>query len=1239
MFDLQRNNGAVESLLRRKVKSPNPNDLSKAPFSRLEQSAADYVPTLVHLIVLLLRSLDSDRLDGDEADLLSRLVPLDESLRRHLQSLWGGLQTEDEDGRFPDNQVGMCKAGCMDILESLFFIERPSHRVPEASSLVYRFVVFATIPVDHVVTPDQVTHRISRLMYWCRSLVLYKIVCSPDLEVEDVDGVEDRFLRFVRDSYRTPFAGITEAKRQIFAITKNDLPLPKVLWTGDAQIVHGIPMDIAGISTMVSKTIKVLYKELRRDLLFNMPAYNANAKSLLESKSGGGLEDNLGDNRSRYSFVWDRNNQCSGYTLDLVNHIVSDDALRRKFVDRTKGDDGKINWNPGALANWLQKVRRWLQKLLAVAHLTAGQPGRGVEFLTTNMCNTSIQIRGVYFIDGLVMLLSLYGKADNLRGAQRPVARFLCKDTSYLLVSYLTYIREMEIIASTVLYDKEQTALYGYLLGVKEGRKLETRDLSEGIAGMFLTHLKVYATVKSWRHMASAWMHRFLGYTNVSALTHNGPLDSQAGHSQQIATMVYGRSNFDHPSIGREEFQLFWKVSVEWHKLLHLNTQGPPPCQIVGTRQALLDQNSGAGASASAVTNVHHHHHHHRIQVVRSVGDVGIDFPSLACSESALRGLLALGYDKFKSSHQARAIHRVLMREEDLLVVLPTGGGKTLLFLLPAVVESGRFTTVVICPFVALRNDLVQRLWNANVSVQVYSQSVGIGDVDILLVSVEQCMSEALQNGLAHLHDGGRLGRIVVDECHVAVTASLWRQAVREMEHVRRVPVPLLLLSATVPPTMEDQLKAFFVSQLAIVRSPTTRSNICYKVMKDGRPVNDTLSTVLLSKPSAPKSIIFLRGREQTRHLAEALCAHGFLAVHYHGGLDEPTRTASQTSWMRGDADIMVATGAFGAGIDFGAVRLVVHMDEPYSMIDLAQESGRAGRDGLPSEHIVILPGHWQTKAETCPRMQEFLSGMKCRRWVLQEYLDGCGIDCFSSGCDRCDVCESVATRVRTANSPPTQGSDTNAHDLFNLDMDLFDDAGEEAFAMTEERPTKRMCMADALLSDAATESHEGLASQSLVSLNLVQFLRGAADKCILCTLDGEQHGWHAMTKCPYVRRLCFKCLASTHGSTKCTNRLMWREGHCFGCGLPNSLWQQLLHPQNFGTNCASMGDDKIVPACWFFWRNPDKFMGILRTAGCPLDMDDRGFSEWLTSPNQDYKANAIHLLIVYVNTLERERA
>jgi superfamily II DNA helicase RecQ len=210
-------------------------------------------------------------------------------------------------------------------------------------------------------------------------------------------------------------------------------------------------------------------------------------------------------------------------------------------------------------------------------------------------------------------------------------------------------------------------------------------------------------------------------------------------------------------------------------------------------------------------------------------------------------------------------------------------------------------------------------------------------------------------------------------------------------------------------------MKDFFNSQFSVIWSPTTRPNLSYEVRKVYGKLGATLLKILSLGPTTPKCIIFSRGKPETEEMAKMLCDHGLTAVHYHADLDTHARNTAHTTWTRREVDIMVATGAFGMGVDLPSVRLVVHLNEPYSMIHLAQESGCGGRDGSPSKHIILLSQFNKlAQVETCTKMVEYLGGTKCRHWVLQEYIDGQGLDCFASGSERCDVCESLLNHVQS---------------------------------------------------------------------------------------------------------------------------------------------------------------------------------------------------------------------------------
>jgi hypothetical protein len=437
-------------------------------------------------------------------------------------------------------------------------------------------------------------------------------------------------------------------------------------------------------------------------------------------------------------------------------------------------------------------------------------------------------------------------------------------------------------------------------------------------------------------------------------------------------------------------------------------------------------------------------------------------------------------------------------------------------------------------------------------------------------------------------------------------------------------------------------MKHFFNSQFSIIRSPTTRPNLSYEVRKVHGELGASLLAILSSGPSTPKSIIFSRGKPKTEEMAKMLCAHGLTAVHYHADLDMQARNTAHNAWTGGKADIMVATGAFGTGVDLPAVRLVVHLNEPYSMIDLAQESGRGGRDGSPSKHIILLSQfNRQVQTGTCTKMVEYLGGTKCRRWVLQEYIDGQGLDCFSSGSERCDVCESLVGHVQSNLTTATRTESSTSESIQSLHenqyVDLFsssDDGGTLGMLEDYNPPAKRICMGDALLFESAKGTQESHADLLLMTLTLVQYLGGVKDKCIVCTIGEHEvpDYKHELCQCPHLQGLCLKCLGNDgHRAKECQNKLQFKGSGCYGCGLPKKLGAQVMHPEPFEGGCKSMGNDKLIPACWYMWRHAARFHKLFIESGCPPNLEDPQFAQWLASTHEKYRTNVLALFISYI--------
>ena len=321
------------------------------------------------------------------------------------------------------------------------------------------------------------------------------------------------------------------------------------------------------------------------------------------------------------------------------------------------------------------------------------------------------------------------------------------------------------------------------------------------------------------------------------------------------------------------------------------------------------------------------------------------------------------GYDSFRP--QQEEIITSVLDGNDTLALLPTGGGKSLCYQLPAMVSEG--VCLVVSPLVALMHDQVMHLRQRNIKAEllvsgmnkhemevVLNNSVW-GKVKLLYVSPERLQTRQFLEHYKQMH----VSLIAVDEAHcISQWGYDFRPPYRHIAEIRahqpKAPVVALTASAT-PRVMEDirtQL-AFRQGCQTFTRS-FTRPNLSFLFYKSEDKMGRLLHVVRGVKGC---SIIYVRNRRSTNDVARMLQANGVNATFYHAGLDTMERDRRQRMWMQSPDGVMVATNAFGMGIDRSDVRLVVHLDIPSSIEEYYQEAGRAGRDGKPS-YAVMLYNH-----------------------------------------------------------------------------------------------------------------------------------------------------------------------------------------------------------------------------------------------------------------------------------------
>ena len=318
------------------------------------------------------------------------------------------------------------------------------------------------------------------------------------------------------------------------------------------------------------------------------------------------------------------------------------------------------------------------------------------------------------------------------------------------------------------------------------------------------------------------------------------------------------------------------------------------------------------------------------------------------------------GYDDFRGIQ--REIIESIGSGHDTLGLMPTGGGKSIAFQVPALAKPG--TCIVITPLIALMKDQVDNLRRHGIrAAAVYSglsheeilitlENCILGDTKLLYVSPERLASDLFQAKLRHM----RVSFITVDEAHcISQWGYDFRPSYLQIAQIRKLlpGKPVLALTATATPQVVDdiQQKLAFGEEGHVFRMSFERQNLVY-VVRRATDKRDQLIHILSRQPGA--AIVYARSRKRTKEVAQLLNEAGISATFYHAGLDTSAKDERQQAWQQGNIRVMVATNAFGMGIDKPDVRLVIHIDSPDSIEAYFQEAGRAGRDGFKAYAVLL---------------------------------------------------------------------------------------------------------------------------------------------------------------------------------------------------------------------------------------------------------------------------------------------
>ncbi|KAG9375920.1 RecQ Superfamily II DNA helicase [Pyrenophora tritici-repentis] len=517
------------------------------------------------------------------------------------------------------------------------------------------------------------------------------------------------------------------------------------------------------------------------------------------------------------------------------------------------------------------------------------------------------------------LFVTRYHKGYKVSGDVKIIHRYLPREVGELVVWYMWLVLPFQQRLEALVWEKEAVSSHMWPAD-PSGRKWTTDRLREALKRESRIAMGQEWTFAGYREMAIGISRRFLrGSTAFQAdegeenkewaeeQAGDSIADEQAGHTSHVAGLQFRAS------------------STDWHRFL-------------GFQAGVDDQRRSSKRKRAPFESEADEARVDRWQRLRKM-DARAQLKRMMGEKAEFRGV------------QEAAIKAITAGESPVVAVMPTGAGKSLLFMLPAWAEQGG-TTVVVVPLIALRGDMAQRCKKLGISCVEWQSRRPPDAAAVVLVTPESA-----------------LDRIIIDECHIVLNRQYtFRKQMQQLGKLVAVETQMVMLTATLPPSEEDELfrrMHFERGQVRMFRAPTARSNIAYRVVRveKERKRQEVEATVLamvqqkVRKYKSGKIVVYGNSVPKVKGLAEKLKCH---AYHHHA----VGKASMLGEFMGGKQRVIVATSALGMGVDVPDIRCIVHMDWPFSVLDYAQESGRAGRDGERSEAIMMVQDGEQRAAD-----------------------------------------------------------------------------------------------------------------------------------------------------------------------------------------------------------------------------------------------------------------------------------
>ena len=636
-----------------------------------------------------------------------------------------------------------------------------------------------------------------------------------------------------------PVAELSASRLLGFTISKATVNQAQVRWHTDEKTVvfQDIQLHVDQLKELLMCELKGARAILKQDLCFgieDIPNYQASD-----------LVDNWDAASPGQSFLTDTRNSsyiATGQSWLLNQLRLKPEVLKLLCRSRRTAATPTSQWklSTTAVAAYKDAVQHFLKHLMVLLHITSGQPARRPEFLGLRWCNKQADKRNIFVHDGYLLFLLRYHKSLNMTNSSRFPVRFLLHQVAELLLQYLILIQPFRTWLSAETGVPKCVSDYLW----HNGSAVWTEDKMTSILLAHSTQaIGVRLNIQAWRQIAiGIAIKKFSGQRlqldlDIPADDYAGPegegmSDSrgkatgsmpeafhwQASHNPRTGNAAYGGTVNFHQGLTDAGLQEYLSTSQKWHSLFQ-------------EADAAISR-----ARAGKHTRQESEEEHNVALVKRLAFRRGVKqgCQTMWSAEQALSALQQMyGPDAAYNSYQSKAIQAVISNRLQVVAVLPTGSGKSLLYQLPARLP-GAGTTLLIVPLVALKQDTVQKCKRLGVDCTVWSsEQPPSPGCPLVLVSLDQAVQKPFLTFANQLDAAHLLARVVIDKSHLVCTAKSYRQRMTKVKQLRMLHCQFVLLTATLLPSMEAAFEETLLLQRPLyIRSATIRTELEYYVVR-----------------------------------------------------------------------------------------------------------------------------------------------------------------------------------------------------------------------------------------------------------------------------------------------------------------------------------------------------------------------------------------------------------------------